>query len=83
MGLDMVPIHGQREPIVSSYPLQPLKATTDGIVELAYDDQSHTGDKPAAAAETQGITLEVVKPAEANRSFVLLSRRCMVERPFT
>ena len=44
-------------------------------VDLAYVDQGYTGERPARAAATHGITLEVVKPPEAKRGFVLLPRR--------
>ena len=59
-----------------------VQTATGGSVELAYVDQGYTGDKPAAAAEKQGIRLEVVKLPEAKRGFVLLPRRWVVERSF-
>ena len=46
-------------------------------MELAY-----TGKKAAAAAAAHGITLEVVKLAEAKRGSVLLLRRWVMERSF-
>ncbi len=45
-------------------------------------DQDYTGDKPAKAAQEQGIRLEVVRLPEAKRGFVLLPRRWVVERSF-
>src|SRR6266568_3676474 len=51
-------------------------------VELAYVDQGYTGQDAAAAAETHGIRLEVVKHTQAKRGFVLLPRRWVVERSF-
>ena len=51
-------------------------------VELAFVDQGYTGDKPAEAAEANGIRLEVVKLNQAKRGFVLLPRRWVVERSF-
>jgi transposase len=51
-------------------------------VEAAYVDQGYTGMTPVAAAAAQGIQLEIDKLAEAKRGFVLLPRRCVVERSF-
>ena len=59
-----------------------VQAATGDSVDLAYVDQGYTGDRPAAAAEKQGITLELVKLPEAKRGFVLLPRRWVVERSF-
>lgn len=61
---------------------QAVQKATDESVELAYVDQGYTGEKPAQAAEQQGIQLEVVKLSEAKRGFVLLPRRWVVERSF-
>jgi transposase len=61
---------------------QQVQAVTGETVELAYVDQGYTGQTPAAAAEAQGIRLEVVKLSEAKRGFVLLPRRWVVERSF-
>ena len=55
---------------------------TGQAVELAYVDQGSTGDEAAEAAETHGIRLAVVKHTEAQRGFVLLPRRWVVERSF-
>ena len=59
-----------------------VQAATGDSVDLAYVDQGYSGDRPAAAAEKQGIKLEVVKLPEAKRGFVLLPRRWVVERSF-
>jgi transposase len=61
---------------------QALQAATGKNVELAYVDQGYTGEKPAAAAQEQGLRLEVVKHHEAKHGFVLLPRRWVVERTF-
>ena len=61
---------------------QAVQAATGDSVELVYVDQGYTGDKPAKAAQDQGIRLEVVKLPEAKRGFVLLPRRWVVERSF-
>lgn len=59
-----------------------VQEATGQSVTLAYVDQGYTGDQPAADAAAHGITLEVVKLAEAKRGFVLLPRRWVVERTF-
>jgi transposase len=59
-----------------------VQQVTGETVALAFVDQGYTGDQPAAAAEAQGIRLEVVKHTEAKRGFVLLPRRWVVERSF-
>jgi transposase len=59
-----------------------VQAVTGQSVELAFVDQGYTGEVPAAAAQAQGIQLEVIKLAEAKHGFVLLPRRWVVERSF-
>jgi transposase len=59
-----------------------VQAATGQAVTLAFVDQGYTGDQPAADAAAHGITLEVVKLAEAKKGFVLLPRRWVVERSF-
>lgn len=59
-----------------------MQDTTDENIELAYVDQGYTGEKPAGAARTQGIVLEVIRLPGARRGFVLLPRRWVVERSF-
>ena len=59
-----------------------IQMATDQSVQLAYVDQGYTGERPAAAAQDQGIALEVVKLPEAKRGFLLLPRRWVVERSF-
>ena len=59
-----------------------VQEVTEQNVEVAFVDQGYTGDGPAAAAQQQGIRLEVVKRDEAKRGFVLLPRRWVVERSF-
>jgi len=59
-----------------------VQAATGQAVEVAFVDQGYTGETAAAAAEEQGIRLEVVKLDEAKRGFVLLPRRWVVERSF-
>ncbi len=59
-----------------------VQAATGQTVELAFVDQGYTGDIPAAAAQEQGMRLEVIKLEEAKRGFVLLPRRWVVERSF-
>jgi transposase len=55
-----------------------VQEATGESVELAYVHKGYTGEE----AEARGIRLEVVKHPEAKRGFVLLPRRCVVERSF-
>jgi transposase len=59
-----------------------VQEVTGERVEVAFVDQGYTGLEPEAAAEEEGIRLEVVKHTEANRGFVRLPRRWVVERSF-
>lgn len=59
-----------------------VQEATGEMVEVAFVDQGYTGGQPAAAAEAQGIRLEVVKLPTTKRGFVLLPRRWVVERSF-
>jgi transposase len=59
-----------------------VQEATGQAVDLAFVDQGYTGERPAAAAQEQGIRLEVVKLPEAKHGFVLLPRRWVVERSF-
>jgi transposase len=59
-----------------------IQDVTGENVTLAFVDQGYTGPKPAAAARSQGIELEVVKLPEAKNGFVLLPKRWVVERSF-
>ena len=45
-------------------------------------DQGYTGESAARAAATAGLKLEVVQLPEAQRGFVLLPKRGVVERSF-
>ena len=51
-------------------------------MEVAFVDQGYTGETAAEAAQQQGIRLEVVKWPEAQKGFVLLPRRWVIERSF-
>jgi transposase len=53
---------------------------TGEAIEVAFVDQSYTGDHPTQDAAAHGIHLEVVKLPEAKNGFVLLPRRWVVER---
>ena len=59
-----------------------VQEVTGQNVALAWVDQGYTGPGAAESAAEQGITLEVVKLAEAKKGFVLLPRRWVVERTF-
>ena len=59
-----------------------VQEATGRSVEVAFVDAGYTGDRPAEAAASHGIRLEVVKLDGAKRGFVLLPRRWVVERSF-
>src|ERR1700722_18204224 len=59
-----------------------VQAVTREKVALAYVDQGHTGEQPAADAAQPSMRLEVIKHHEAKRGFGLLPRRWVVERSF-
>ncbi|MFC4160452.1 IS5 family transposase [Chitinimonas lacunae] len=61
---------------------QKVQKVTGGSVEVAFVDQGYTGENAAQAAAEHGITLDVIKHAEAKNGFVLLPRRWVVERSF-
>lgn len=57
-----------------------VPAATGAMVEVAFVDQGSTGPTPAEDAAARGIRLEVVMLPEAQRGFVLLPRRWVVQR---
>ena len=57
-----------------------VQEVTGQAVEVAFVHQGYSGEGPARDAAAQGIRLEVVKPPQAKKGFVLLLRRCLVER---
>lgn len=59
-----------------------VQEVTGEMVEVAFVDQGYTGEQANAAAEAEGIQLEVIKLPAAKRGFVLLPRRWVVERSF-
>ncbi len=59
-----------------------IQDVTGGTVEVAFVDQGYTGLQAETDAAALGIRLEVIKLPEANRGFVLLPRRWVVERSF-
>ncbi len=59
-----------------------VQEATGGSVELAFVDQGYTGEAAAEGAAAHGLRLEVVRLPEAERGFVLLPRRWVVERSF-
>ncbi len=52
-----------------------LRLAAGKNVALAYVDQGYTGEKPAAAAQEQGLRLEVVKHHEAKPAFLCRLQR--------
>ncbi len=61
---------------------QAVQEVTGETVAVAYGDPGYTGPAPATEAAAHGIQLEVVKLPEAERGFVLLPRRWVLERSF-
>lgn len=59
-----------------------IQAVTGQRVEIAFVDPGYTGSEAEAAAQEQGIHLEVVKKPGASKGFVLLPKRWSVERSF-
>ena len=59
---------------------QHVQEVTGDAVELAFVDQAYTGPQAAQDAAANHMKLEVVKLPEAQRGFVLLPRRWVVER---
>ena len=61
---------------------QKIQELTGETIEVAFVDESSTGEKAAQAAEGEGIHLEVIKLPDVKKGFVLLPRRWAVERSF-
>jgi transposase len=81
LALHVTPANEQDRAQVGEWAV-PVQQVTGESVELAYVDQGYTGETPAQAAARHGIQLEVVKLPEAQKGFVLLPRRWVVERSF-
>jgi transposase len=62
--------------------IREVQEATGENVEVAYVEQGYTGQTPKEQAAKQGVDLIVVKLEEAQRGFVLLPRRWVVERSF-
>lgn len=60
-----------------------VQEVTSQMVEAAFVDQGSTGEQASEAATAEGMRLEIIKPSEAKRGFVLLPRRWVIERSFT
>ena len=59
-----------------------VQEATGERVEVAFVDEGYTGERAEAAAAASGTELDLTKPPEAKRGFVLLPRRWVVERSF-
>jgi len=77
----ITPANEQERAQVAELSKEVQKATKNNVT-LAYVDQGYTGANAADAAKESGITLVVVKLAEAKHGFVLLPRRWVIERSF-
>lgn len=62
--------------------MEKVQDETGGTVEVAYADQGYTGEKPAKAAEVEGVELVVVKRHPDQHTFIVLPKRWIVERSF-
>ncbi len=81
LALFVTPANAQERAQVAELTEQ-VQTVTGEMVDVAFVDQGYTGDQAAAAADAQGIRLEVVKLPTTKRGFVLLPRRWVVERSF-
>ncbi len=81
LALHVTPANEQERAQVGELAAQGQEVTGENVT-LAWVDQGYTGEEPAKAAQAHGIRLEVVKHAAAKKGFVLLPRRCVVERSF-
>ena len=75
------PANAQDRAQVAQMAEQVQQATGDSV-EVAFVDPGGTGDQPAQDAAAHGLSLEVAKLPEAEKGFVLLPRRWVVERSF-
>ena len=81
LALHVTPANAQDRAQVGQWAAAVQEATGDHV-EVAFVDQGYTGAAPAAAADAQGVRLDVVKLEEAKHGFILLPRRWVVERSF-
>jgi len=79
LALHVTPANEQERAQVKALAEEVQKATGDSV-EVAFVDQGYTGDPPAQDAQTAGMQLIVVKLPEAEKGFVLLPKRWVVER---
>lgn len=49
-----------------------IQHVTGQTVKLAFADQGYTGNTATQAAREEGIKLQVIRPSEAKKGFVLL-----------
>jgi transposase len=82
LALFVTPANNEQERAWAGELAEAVQEATGESVELAYLDEGYTGERPAEEAEAHGMRLEVVKHEEANRGFVLLPHRWVVERDF-
>jgi transposase len=81
LALCVTPANQQDRELVQQL-TQQVQQITGQTVEVAVVDSGYTGEQAAVDAAAEGIRLEVVKLPEANRGFILLPRRWVVERSF-
>jgi transposase len=81
LAVHVTPANEQERAQVSEL-CEAVQTATGHTVELAWADQSYTGEQPRQDAKAHGIELQVVKLAEAKKGFVLLPKRWVLERSF-
>jgi len=81
LAVQVTPANEQERAQVRSL-AQEVQHVTGETVKVAFVDQDYTGQEPADATREESIELHVVKLPDANKGFVLLPRRWVVERSF-
>lgn len=82
LALTVTPIDEQDRAQVAQL-AQQVQTATQETVQVKFVDQGYTGEAAKDQAAEHGLRLEVVKPPEAKKGFVLLPRRWVVERSFS
>lgn len=62
--------------------VEKVQDETGEAVEVEYADQGYRGEKPAKAAEGEGVESVVVKRHPDQHTFIVLPKRWIVERSF-
>lgn len=81
LALHVTPANEQERAQVDELAEQ-VQAVTGDHVEVAFVDQGYTGEQPAQDAAAHPLQLVVVKLPDAQKGFILLPKRWVVERSF-